>query len=110
MGGSDLTREAILQAMRLKDELQRLRSQILAAAAANGADRVRVFGSVARGDDSADSDVDFLVAMHPGRGLLDLLRLEMQLEAILGRRVDVVTENSLHEAIRATALRQAVSV
>jgi predicted nucleotidyltransferase len=96
--------------MRLKDELSRLRAQILAAAAANGAEGVRVFGSVARGEDSAESDVDFLVRLSPGRTLLDLTRLEMQLEALLGRRVDVLTEESLHEPIRRAALRDAMSV
>ena len=96
--------------MRLKDQLHRLRSEILAAAAANGADRVRVFGSVARGDDSENSDVDFLVALRPGRGLLDLARLEVRLEHLLGRRVDVVTEDSLYEPIRRTALEQAIRV
>ncbi len=88
----------------------RLRRQILAAAAANGADDVRVFGSVARGEESADSDVDFLVVMKPGHGLLDLTRLELELEKIMGRRVDVVTVDGLHEAIRETAVRQAVLV
>jgi len=96
--------------MRLRDDLKRLRPQILAAAAANGAERVRVFGSVARGEETAGSDVDILVTLRPGRTLLDLARLETQLEALLGRSVDVVTEESLYEPIRATALRQAVSV
>ncbi len=96
--------------MHVKDELNRLRPQILAAAAANGAEEVRVFGSAARGEESADSDVDFLVEMQPGRGLLDLTRLELQLEKILGRRVDVVTVDGLQEPIRETAVRQAVRV
>lgn len=96
--------------MRMKDELSRLRPQILAIATANGAEHVRVFGSVARDDDSEQSDVDFLVTLRPGRGLLDLTRLEMQLEALLGRRVDVVTEDGLYEPVRSTALRQAVHV
>jgi uncharacterized protein len=96
--------------MRLKDEVLRLRLQILAAAAANGAGSVQLFGSVARGEESAESDVDFLVALNPGRSLLDLTRLEMQLEALLGRRVDVVTADSLHEPVRSTALRQAIRV
>lgn len=96
--------------MRLRDTLQRLRPQILAAAAANGADSVRVFGSVARGEETPESDVDFLVQLRPGRTLLDLTRLEMELEALLGRRVDVLTENSLHEPIRQTAVRQAIRV
>lgn len=96
--------------MRLRDELARLRPQILAAAAANGAEQIRVFGSVARGEESDQSDVDFLVALKPGRGLLDLTRLELELETLLGRRVDVVTEEGLYEPIRATALEQAIRV
>lgn len=96
--------------MRLRDELVKLRPQILAAAAASGATQVRVFGSVARGADNENSDVDFLVALDKGRTLLDLARLEIRLEVLLGRRVDVVTEASLQEPIRATAVREAISV
>ena len=88
----------------------KLRPQILATAAASGATNVRVFGSVARGADDENSDVDFLVALDKGRTLLDLARLEIHLEALLGRKVDVVTEASLQEPIRATAVREAISV
>ena len=96
--------------MRLRDDLTRLREQILAAASAAGAERVRVFGSVARGEETPESDVDFLVTLRPGVTLLDLARLEQQLEALLGRRVDVLTEVSLQEPVRETALRQALNV
>ena len=96
--------------MRIMDDLTRLRHQILAAAAMHGADRVRVFGSVVRGEDSLNSDVDFLVALRPGRTLLDLTRLELDLEALIGRRVDVVTEASLNEPVRQSVLREAVLV
>lgn len=96
--------------MKLRDDLARLRSQILAAAAASGAGHVRLFGSVARGDDDGRSDVDFLVSLEQGRTLLDLAKLEIRLEQLLGRKVDVVTEGSLQEPIRSTALREAVSV
>src|SRR5262249_39584881 len=89
--------------MRLRDELARLRRQILATASAHGADQVRLFGSVARGDDSSESDVDFLVTLRPGRTLMDLTRLELALEALIGRSVDVVTEDSLYEPIRRSA-------
>jgi predicted nucleotidyltransferase len=51
---------------------------------------VRVFGSVARGDAHADSDIDLLVDMEPGRTALDLSELILDLEETLGRRVDVV--------------------
>ena len=96
--------------MRLKEELERLRPKILAAASANGAESIRIFGSVARGEESPESDVDFLVSLRPGASLLDITRLEVELEALIGRKVDVVTADSLYEPIRSTALRQAIPV
>ncbi len=69
--------------MCLRDTLERPRPQILAAAAANGADSVRVFGSVARGDNTAESDVDFLVHLQPGRSLLDLASVSKGRQAAL---------------------------
>ena len=93
-----------------REQITALREEIQAAARASGADDVRVFGSVARGEDDASSDVDFLVRLEPGRTLLDLARLEIQLERLLGRRVDVMTEGELREPIRSAALRDAVHV
>jgi predicted nucleotidyltransferase len=87
-----------------------MRELIVSAAAANGASNVRVFGSVARGEDDERSDVDFLVQFEPGRTLLDIVRLETRLEGLLGRRVDVATESSLAEPVRSKALREAVHV
>lgn len=94
--------------MRLRDQLSEMRAVILDTAAETGASEVRVFGSVARGDEGEGSDVDFLVTLEPGRTLLDLARLELRLEELLGRRVDVVTENGLRSPIRESALREAV--
>ena len=91
-----------LHALRLR------RGEILGAAAAHGATNVRVFGSVARGDADAASDVDFLVDMEPGRSLLDLAGFLMALRGILGREVDVVTERGLRDRVRGRVLREAV--
>lgn len=96
--------------MRLREHLPELRERIVAAAADCGASDVRVFGSVARGEEDERSDVDFLVALEPGRTLLDLVRLEDRLELLLHRRVDVMTEASLKEPARSRALREAVHV
>ena len=71
------------------------RQKILAAAARRGARNVRVFGSVARGDDRSDSDIDLLVDVEAGRTLLDVIGLEQDPHEILGRRVDVLTEKGL---------------
>lgn len=96
--------------MRLRDRITDLSDSIRATAAAHGARDVRLFGSVARGDDAGGSDVDFLVSLEPGRTLLDLARLELRLEALLGQRVDVVTANGLREPVRSAALRESVRV
>src|SRR5260370_16830381 len=86
--------------MGLRDRLIELRDAIRAATAASGAQDVRVFGSVARGEEARDSDVDLLVRLDPGRTLLALARLEVRLEKLLGRHVDVVTEDGLRKPPR----------
>lgn len=96
--------------MRLRDRLIEMRDVIVHAAASSGARDVRVFGSVARGEEEDSSDIDFLVTLEPGRTLLDLARLEEHLETLLGRSVDVVTEDALRGPVRTAALRDAIRV
>jgi predicted nucleotidyltransferase len=91
-------------------QLARIRGEILTLAARHGATNVRVFGSVARGDADAASDVDFLVDFEPGRSLFDLAGLLIDLEDLLGRPVDVVTEPGLKARIRQRVLAEAVAV
>jgi len=86
------------------------RDEILRLARAHGARKLRLFGSAARGDDRSDSDVDLLVEMEPGRSLVDHVALKQDLEGLLGRDVDVVTEQSLHPRLRDRVLREAVSL
>ncbi|MBM3287570.1 MAG: nucleotidyltransferase family protein [Candidatus Eisenbacteria bacterium] len=84
------------------------RREILELAARHGAIRIRVFGSAARGEASPDSDVDFLVDLEPGRSILDLGGLLMDLQDLLGCPVDVITEKGLRARIRDRVLREAV--
>mgnify|MGYP003589469150 CR=1 FL=1 len=84
------------------------RERILQTAARYGAHSVRVFGSVARRQDDADSDIDFLVDMEPGRSLFDLGGLLMELEQLLNTKVDVVTEKGLKERIRERVRNEAL--
>ncbi|HVS10059.1 MAG TPA: nucleotidyltransferase family protein [Planctomycetota bacterium] len=90
------------------EDLRRLRPAIDEIARRHGAVRLRVFGSVARGTADADSDVDFLVDLEPGRGLLDLGGLLMDLQELLGTKVDVATPDGLKQRIRARVLEEAV--
>jgi len=86
------------------------RDAILALAARYGARNVRVFGSVARGEATDQSDVDFLVDMDKGRGLFDLSGLEIGLADAIGRPVDVATVPSLKDRIRERVLLEAVAL
>jgi len=83
------------------------KNQILALAAKHGASNVRVFGSVADGTADEDSDIDFLVDLEADRSLFDLGGLLMDLQQLLGRNVDVVTENGLHWYIKDRVLSEA---
>ena len=87
--------------------LNNKRDAILRLAAQHGATNVRVFGSVARGEAGPQSDVDFLVELEPGRSLLDRATLLADLEELLGRKVDVVTERSLYWLLRRRILKEA---
>lgn len=89
-------------------KLQEQRAEILRLCAIYGARNLRVFGSVARGEADEQSDVDFLVEMEPGRSLFDLGGLQYELEHLLGRPVDVVTERGLKTRIRDRVILEAV--
>ena len=88
--------------------LKNNREEILRLAARHGIRNVRVFGSVARGEARPDSDVDLLVELDPGRGLFDLGSLLMDLQDLLGRKVDLLTPGGVHWYIRDRVLEEAV--
>ena len=84
------------------------RADLLALAHRRGVTAVRVFGSMSRGDSTDSSDVDLLVTLAPGTSALALGGLLLDAQELLGRRVDVVTEASLHPALRERVLAGAV--
>lgn len=96
--------------MFLEELLQAKREDILRTANKYGAYNVRVFGSVARGEADARSDIDLLVDMEKGRSLLDLGGLLVDLQDMLGCDVDIVTEQGLRERIRERVLKEAVAL
>jgi len=89
-------------------KLTERRNEILSLAERYRAGEVRVFGSVARGDNSAASDVDLLITTRPGCSLFDLGGLLEDLQDLLGCRVDLVTEDGLKPRLREHVLREAV--
>jgi uncharacterized protein len=86
------------------------REAIVEAARRHGAVSIGVFGSVARGEENAQSDVDFLVRMEPGRSLLDMGALLADLEDLLGRKVDLVSEGGLRRRFREHVAREAIAL
>lgn len=89
------------------EDLRARREEILRIAEAHGARNVRVFGSVARGEAGPDSDIDFLVEMEPGRSVLDLSELILDLQEALGQDIDVIEirrPSELAERIRREAI------
>ncbi|HUS74994.1 MAG TPA: nucleotidyltransferase family protein [Methanothrix sp.] len=92
---------------KIEELLKAKRQEILAIAARHGANNLRVFGSVARGEAGPESDLDILVEMEPGASLLDHVALMQDLEDLLQRKVDVVSERALHWHIRDRVLAEA---
>lgn len=88
--------------------LQEKRENIIKIARKHGAFNILIFGSVARGEDSNDSNIDFLVEMEQGRNLLDRIGLIQDLEDYLGCKVDVATINSLRDCFRERIMKEVI--
>lgn len=88
--------------------LRQRRNEILKLASQHGARNVRVFGSAAHGEADGDSDIDFLVELEPDRTLFDLGALLMDLQDLLGRKIDIVTDDSIYWLLRRRILKEAV--
>jgi uncharacterized protein len=94
--------------MEIAELLKEKREEILRIAALHGAYNVRIFGSVARGEANQNSDVDFLIDLGENLSPWFPVRLKRDLETLLGRKVDIVTEKGLKERIRDRVLQEAV--
>jgi predicted nucleotidyltransferase len=86
------------------------RDAITRIAERHGATQVRLIGSVARGEARPDSDVDLLVTWREGTGLLDQAALKLELESLLGRRVDIACDGWVKASIRESVYRDAVAM
>jgi uncharacterized protein len=95
--------------MNTLDLLKEKRDEILDIANQYGAYDIRVFGSVVREEEHANSDIDFVVRMHPGKTLLDLIGLWQDLEVLFGgRKVDVLSEDGISPYLRDKILKEAI--
>ena len=86
------------------------REEILYIARPHGALSVRIFGSYARGEEQPSSDIDLIVEMEPGRSLLDIISIKKEVEDLVGKKVDVVTEAALSPYLRDEVLQEAVAL
>jgi hypothetical protein len=96
--------------MKINERLRQKREEVLKLAHQHGASRVRVFGSVAKGEDTEASDLDLLVEMEAERSLLDIVAIKQDLEDLLGCRVHVVTEAAVCPYLRERVLQEAVNL
>ena len=94
--------------MGVQELLKAKRKEILDLTAKHGATKVRLIGSVARREEIQESDIDFLVEMELGRSLLDHAALILDLEALLGRKVDIASDRGLRPRVRERVLKEAV--
>lgn len=94
--------------MTATDVLKSKRTDILRLASQHGAQHVRVFGSVARGEAGPSSDIDLLVQMEEGRSLLDLIELSQELESVLRRKVDILTDDGLSPYLKERIQAEAI--
>jgi predicted nucleotidyltransferase len=96
--------------MKIAPFIKAHREKIQEIATKHGAQNIRLFGSLARNEGRLDSDIDLLVCMQPGSSLLDIIAIKQDLEEILGRKVDVVTEDSVSPYIRDEILKEAINL
>jgi len=98
------------QGLGIAEMIGEKRQQVLLLARQHGVTRIRVFGSVARGEAHADSDIDLVVQIAPEKSIFDLVALWQDLSDLLGREVDLVTERSLQASNKRAALADAVEL
>ena len=92
------------------DTIREKREAILRIAASHGATQVRLIGSVARGEARPDSDVDLLVTWSEGASLLDQAGLMLELESLLGRKVDIASDGWVKPSIRKSVYGDAIAL
>ena len=96
--------------MNTKEQLHQEREALIKIAEKHGAFNLRVFGSVARGEDTPESDIDFLVDYGKNTSAWFPAGLELDFENYLGRKTEIVTEKGLHPMLKAQILKEAVQL
>lgn len=92
------------------ERIQQQKNNILAIARQHGLTHLRIFGSVVRGEETPQSDIDLLVDLEPGRSMFDLGGALIKLQELLSRKVDIVTERGLHWYLKEKIIQESVSL
>jgi uncharacterized protein len=96
--------------MSLRDDIMRCRDELRAIADRHGGRNLRLFGSVARREERGDSDIDLLIDLAPDRGFADYIAMVEEMERLLSRRVDLVTERGMSPFFKPYILAEAEPV
>lgn len=96
--------------MNIAEIIKMRREEILEIAKKYGAENVRIFGSVPRGEANSKSDLDLLIELKSGRTILDIIAIKQDVEDLIGLKVDVVTTNSISPYIKDEVLKKAVNL
>lgn len=96
--------------MSILDTIHGKRDEILSIAFEYGINKIRLFGSTSRKEDTDNSDIDFLVNLDEDRSLFDLIGFKYSLEEIFGKKVDVISIDSLHKDIKENVLKEMIEI
>lgn len=94
----------------MKSSIQQIKNKALPILKEAGVTHSSIFGSCVRGENREDSDIDILVEFPKGKSLLDLIDLEMKLEETLGKKVDLLTYNSISPYLKEYIMRDQVQI
>ena len=94
----------------MENNIEQIKEKIVPILKEHDVSRSALFGSVVRGEDTADSDVDILVEFSKEKSLLDLVGLQFALEDVLRKKVDVITYRSVHRLLKDIIFKEAVPI
>ena len=94
----------------MEEKIKKIKGILVEVLKKYGVRKAAIFGSVARGDDMEDSDIDIIVEFADGKSLLDLVALKLELQKILGKEIDIITYNSIHPLLKERILGEQVVI
>jgi len=94
----------------MQQSIQIIKRKIISILKRHGVTKAAVFGSLARGEEGRNSDIDILVEFKGEKSLLDLIGLKIELEEVLGKKVDIVEYSTIHPLLKERILREQMPI